>query len=62
MEVKVFDRIEKKYLITNLLVLMALSQAHAENKTIDISGDNTDKTARRTLRPLPFSKAIPSTY
>ena len=35
----------KKTLITNLLLLMALSQANADNTTIDISGDNTDKTA-----------------
>lgn len=35
----------KKYLITNLLLLMALVQAHADERTIDISGDNTDKTA-----------------
>ena len=35
----------KKKLITCLLLLMAMSQAHAENRTIDISGDNTDKTA-----------------
>lgn len=31
----------KKYLITNLLLLMALTHANAENKKIDISGDNT---------------------
>ena len=35
----------KKYLLTNLLLLMALAQAHADERTIDISGDNTDKTA-----------------
>ena len=35
----------KKTLIINLLLLMVLSQANADNKTIDISGDNTDKTA-----------------
>ena len=35
----------KKTLITNLLLLMVLSQANADNTTIDISGDNTDKTA-----------------
>lgn len=34
----------KKYLVTNLLMLMALMQTHAENLTIDISGDNTDKS------------------
>lgn len=33
-----------KYLITNLLLLMALAQVHAQERTIDISGDNTDKT------------------
>ena len=31
----------KKYLITNLLLLMALTHTNAENKKIDISGDNT---------------------
>ena len=38
----------KKYLITNLLMLMALTPALAQtgNRTIDISGDNTDKTAK----------------
>ena len=38
----------KQYLITYLLLLMALTQAHAQtgNRTIDISGDNTDKTAK----------------
>ena len=46
----------KKYLITNLLVLMALSQAHAENKTIDISGDNTDKTAKTYATALTIQQ------
>ena len=41
-----YSIIMKKYLITNLLVLMALTQANAEKRTIDISGDNTDKTAK----------------
>ena len=31
----------KRYLITNLLLLMALTHTNAENKKIDISGDNT---------------------
>ena len=35
----------KKTLITNLMLLMALSQGFADNRTIDISGNNTDKTA-----------------
>ena len=34
----------KKYLITNLLLLMALAHANAENKKIVISGDNTSSS------------------
>lgn len=38
----------KRYLITNLLLLMAVTlvQAQTGKRTIDISGDNTDKTAK----------------
>ena len=35
----------KKSFIANLLLLMAFTQANADNTTIDISGNNTDKTA-----------------
>ena len=34
----------KKYLITILLLLTALTQTYAGKRTIDISGDNTDKS------------------
>ena len=46
----------KKYLITNLLVLMALSQANADNKTIDISGDNTSSSAKSYATALTIQK------
>ena len=36
----------KRYLIANLMLLMALTQAHAGKRTIDISGNNTDTTAK----------------
>ena len=36
----------KKYLIANLMLLMVLTQADAQKRTIDISGDNTDNTAK----------------
>ena len=42
----------KKYLITNLLLLTALTQAHAEDRTIDISGNNTDKDYKSYATPL----------
>ena len=35
----------KRYLMTNLLMLTALTVTQAQDRTIDISGDNTDKTA-----------------
>ena len=35
---------------------MALSQANADNKTIDISGDNTDKTAKSYASALTIQK------
>ena len=35
---------------------MALSQANAENKTIDISGDNTDKTAKTYASALTIQQ------
>ena len=31
----------KKHLVTNLLLLMALTQVHATDRTIDISGNNS---------------------
>ena len=36
----------KKYLIANLMLLMALTQADAQKRTIDISGDNTSSNAK----------------
>ncbi len=36
----------KKYLIANLLLLMALTPAQAQKRTIDISGNNTDSSAK----------------
>ena len=43
-----YSIIMKRYLITNLLLLMAVTlvQAQTGKRTIDISGDNTDKTAK----------------
>ena len=36
----------KKYLIANLLLMMALTPAQAQKRTIDISGNNTDSSAK----------------
>ena len=46
----------KKYFITNLLVLMALSQANADNETIDISGNNTDNSAKSYASALTINQ------
>ena len=50
----------KKSLTTTLLLLMALVQAHAENRKIDISGDNTDKsyTSYNTAVSLPKGETL----
>ena len=36
----------KRQLIANLLILMALTQAYGQKRTIDISGDNTSNSAK----------------
>jgi len=36
----------KKYLIANLMLLLALTPAQAQKRTIDISGNNTDSSAK----------------
>ena len=46
----------KKTLITNFLLLMALVQANADNKTIDISGDNTDSSAKSYASALTIAQ------
>ena len=46
----------KKYLIANLLMLTALSPVHAGKRTIDISGDNTDKTAKSYATPFAIAE------
>ena len=46
----------KRYLMTNLLMLTALTVTHAQDRTIDISGDNTDKTATQYATPLTINE------
>lgn len=42
--------------MTNLLMLTALTVTHAQDRTIDISGDNTDKTATQYATPLTINE------
>ena len=46
----------KRYLMTNLLMLTALTVTQAQDRTIDISGDNTDKTATQYATPLTINE------
>ena len=46
----------KRYFITNLLMLTALTAIQAQERTIDISGDNTDKTATQYATPLTINE------
>lgn len=46
----------KRYFITNLLMLMTLMATQAQERTIDISGDNTDKTATQYATPLTINE------
>ena len=46
----------KRYLMTNLLMLTVLTVTHAQDRTIDISGDNTDKTATQYATPLTINE------
>lgn len=42
--------------MTNLLMLTALTVTQAQDRTIDISGDNTDKTATQYATPLTINE------
>ena len=45
----------KRYLIANFLMLTSLTVAQGQECTIDISGDNTDKTATQYSTPLTIA-------
>lgn len=46
----------KRYLIAHLLLLTAIAGAQAQDRTIDISGDNTDKSATQYATPLTIAE------
>ena len=46
----------KRYLIAHLLLLTAIAGAQTQDRTIDISGDNTDKSATQYATPLTIAE------
>lgn len=46
----------KRYLIAHLLLLTAIAGAQAQDRTIDISGDNTDKSATQYATSLTIAE------